>query len=280
MKKAKVFLIPLIIILILGGLLVWDNMHKVTHGIPLDVLKMQDEYVKGPALIVRTEINYALISGLMTPPYIFITTYDGCGRKLKEDRNLKDYQDKYYYKYNRKGELIEETSYSPIDRDTIRTMIVYDPAKRRISSITRPDSYRNWLKRINRIFHHEHDLSSKSLTYLDSHNRPKIISGSVTGENTCIRYKYDSKGNMVCSTRAIKRGSRTYYIYKVYDNYGNPVKAKRYDGGRLVYTEVYTYKYDKCDNWIEKRVFEVSDTNGKQKKEEVQITRRTITYKN
>ncbi|MEN6370577.1 MAG: hypothetical protein ABFD64_01055 [Armatimonadota bacterium] len=295
MKKAKKFLIPLIIILILGGLLVYFSKLNTVHGIPLAIQAMtQGSNVRGHVTQIRLDVSAKRDFGWMVQS--FIETYDGNGRILKMVKPAGKYQSKStaVYNYNSRGELTEEISYMSWQNMPVRTEMTYDSVKRLTTERTSISSdgkgklvSQNWLDRIEQSLHRKpkpKTYFTEFLTYVNDRNLPIENISRFNGKTISrisLTYKYGSKGKIAsCTTIGRANTGKVMTAVMTYDDSTNPVESKVYSGSKLIGHIVISYKYDKHGNWIEKRVFLISDANGKQKKEESQITRRTITYRN
>ncbi|MEN6520025.1 MAG: hypothetical protein ABFD46_02595 [Armatimonadota bacterium] len=294
MKRTKIFLIPLIVILILGGLLVYFSKQNTVHGIPLAIqATAREPDIRGHVIEVRVDGSTKRDFGWMDQSAIL--TYDGNGRILKSVKPASKYQSKStdVYNYNSRGELTEEISYMSWQNIPVRTEITYDPAKRLITERTSISSdgngklvSQNWLDKIKQLLHRKPKPNTdcaETLTYLNDRNLPieniARFNGKTTG-STNLAYKYNSKGKITCCTVISKTTGKVTTAIMTYDDNANPVESKVYYGSKLIGHTITAYKYDKYCNWIEKKVFEVSNTKGKQKKEDVQINWQTITYKN
>lgn len=177
--------------------------------------------------------------------------YDSNGRKIEllgENLNQKGkrFGGKHTYKYDERGNKIEECMYPASGKLNQRYAYLYNDKGKFIE-----------------VFLYKGDgklLSKETLNYNEKGNLVEdILNHRISASQLKDTYAYDVKGNEIEWNRYRKNdsiGSKTTYTY---DDRNNLIEENMYKSdGKKTNTEAYLYYYDDQGNWIER----VTSRNG------------------
>jgi hypothetical protein len=161
-----------------------------------------------------------------------------------------------FYRYDERGNLIEEKGYDTKDELVYKGAYKYDDRNRRIE----------WL---SSSFHPEENSKPHKSTY------SRYESGQVKDErfysdegggfqpNDNIpggahrkTYFYDERGKIISTLRFKSNGAFAGMEITRYDHRGSVIEEIEYDGeGNLIDKKAYKYKYDRLGNWLEQTTY-------------------------
>ena len=170
--------------------------------------------------------------------------------------------ERYIYKYNDKGNKVEEVTYSPYGDFLYRSIYKYG-AKGNIVEVAKHDFEGNLMRQ---------EIYDDKGNMTQSANYDK---GDLKGKSI---YKYDDKGNKVEEGYYGTDGSsKDKSIYK-YDDKGNKVEEAYYEKGDLKRKDIYKYQYDNLGNIINTSEYTSKEKFGEMVEEMTHFTAYLYTY--
>ena len=199
-----------------------------------------------------------------------VETYNKKGQKTK----VVEYQDQHksivILKYNKDGDLYK---LSVRDDGAVEPKLVETAeykSKGIIKSLTQ--AYKGKVD-ISGEFEYDKKKRLKSI----KKKRPKSIKIKDDLGMNVWTYEFDEKGNLIVGS--VTESDFLFRFKYMKFQKGNPTVMEYYFGEILVMTTTYEYKYDKADNWIEKKIInKIHHDKPGEKVRDPKIIKRTITY--
>jgi len=184
-----------------------------------------------------------------------------------------------FYKYDERGNLIEENGYNNKDELVNKNVYRYDDRNRRIEWLsTSFHPKENSKPHKTTYFYHESGQVKEERFYSDEGAgfRPN---DNILGGAYRKMYLYDEHGKRISTLRFKSDGEFAGMEITRYDHRGNEIEEIEYDANRnLKDKKVYKYKYDRVGNYVEQTTYGLALGGGESQLRIEEISYQIIKY--
>jgi hypothetical protein len=184
-----------------------------------------------------------------------------------------------FYKYDWRGNLIEENGYNNKDELVNKSAYKYDDRNRRIEWMSFSFHREENSKPHKWTYSHHESGQVKDERFYSDEGAGFLPNDNIPGGAHRKMYFYDEHGKRISTLRFKSNGAFVGMDITRYDHRGNEIEDIEYDAeGNLKYKKAYKYKYDDVGNWLEQITYGLAPDSRESRLRIEEISYQIIKY--